>query len=503
MLWDPYLENGRYRNPVLYADYSDPDVVRVGGDYYLTASSFSNAPGLPVLHSRDLVGWRLISHALRRIPGEAYGKPVYGCGVWAPAIRHHNGLFWIFFGMPDEGIFFVTAKDPAGEWSPPVLLAEAKGWIDPCPFWDDDGRAYLVHAFAKSRCGVKSLLRLVEMSPDGSGLVGEGKIIFDGHNTQPTIEGPKLYKRDGYYYILAPAGGVGHGWQTALRSKSIWGSYEEKIVMIRGGASGVNGPHQGGWVDTEAGEDWFLHFQDIGYAGRVTHLQPMRWEDGWPTIGSDPGGEGYGSPVDTWARPALPCCEGFSPACSDDFSGSSLGEQWLWNANPRPEWHTLTKEGLRLNAMPLPPAFGEAANMLLQLFPRPDFTATAQAELSGLSPGGRLSLLILGRSYGALTACRTPEGLSLEYRTGKLGQDCDITIKVADSNALRLVLSVTVDPQGICRFAFGLPGGALHEAGLPFAAERGVWTGAKIGLLCGGSQPGSALITSFVFENLF
>ncbi|HWU12462.1 MAG TPA: family 43 glycosylhydrolase, partial [Caulobacter sp.] len=147
--------DGTYRNPVLAGDYSDPDVVRVGETYYLTASSFTNVPGLPILKSMDLVNWTLIGHALPWItPVAHHATPRRGGGVWAPAIRHHDGKFMIYYPDPDFGIFLVTATDPAGPWSAPVLVDDSKGAIDPAPFWDDDGQGWLVHGWARSRAGI-------------------------------------------------------------------------------------------------------------------------------------------------------------------------------------------------------------------------------------------------------------------------------------------------------------------------------------------------------------
>jgi len=252
-VWVADSGDGTYRNPILYADYSDPDVVRVGEDYYLVASSFNAIPGLPVLHSRDLVNWTIVGHALQRQPPfEVFDKPQHGNGVWAPAIRYHNGEFYIFYPDPDYGIYLVKAKQPMGPWSEPLLIKAAKGWIDPCPFWDDDGKAYLVTAFARSRAGIKSILVISRMSPDGTSLLDNGVMVFDGHDHDPTVEGPKLYKRNGYYYVFAPAGGVESGWQLALRAKNINGPYERKVVLAQGKTS-INGPHQGAWIETPSG----------------------------------------------------------------------------------------------------------------------------------------------------------------------------------------------------------------------------------------------------------
>lgn len=253
--------DGTYRNPIIHADYSDPDVIRVGDDFFMTASSFNAVPGLPILHSKVLVNWTIVNKALPAIhPVEHFRKPRHGGGVWAPSIRFHKGEFFIYWGDPDFGIYLVKAKDPRGEWSKPLLVKEGKGLIDPCPLWDDDGKAYLVHAFAGSRSGIKSVLVVNRMSPDGTRLLDDGVVAFDGHDKHPTVEGPKFHKIGEYYYISAPAGGVATGWQLVLRSKNIYGPYEEKIVLAQG-KTNINGPHQGALVDTPAGEWWFSIFR--------------------------------------------------------------------------------------------------------------------------------------------------------------------------------------------------------------------------------------------------
>ena len=337
-MWLADLGNGNYRNPILYADYSDPDAIRVGEDYFMVASSFSNSPALPILHSKDLVNWKVVNYCLKHIPEFRYNNPLHGCGVWAPSIRYHEGTYYVCFPMPDEGIYMTTTKDPFGEWSEPVNIRPGAGWIDPCPFWDDDGNAYLVAGVAKSRIGYKSVLHIVRMRPDGMGIFGDEVKIFDGNeNDQITIEGPKMYKRNGYYYIFAPAGGVKTGWQTILRSKNPFGPYEYKVVL-RQGDSPVNGPHQGAWVDTITGEDWFLHFQDVYAAGRITHLQPMHWENDWPIIGVNKEGNDYGEPVMQYVKPNIgktaeefkdtdkyPVCE---PDTTDEFDTDKMMLQW-------------------------------------------------------------------------------------------------------------------------------------------------------------------------------
>ena len=281
--WISDLGNGRFRNPVLYADYSDPDIVRVGEDFYMTASSFTYVPGLPILHSKDLVNWEIINYAVKELQ-PIYDKPQHGCGVWAPSIRYHNGKFWIFYGDPDLGIMMTNTDDIYGEWSPLTCVKEAVGIIDTCPLWDDDGKAYIVHGYANSRCGIKSKIAVCEMSKDGTKVISEDTIVFDGTVSHPTLEGPKFYKRNGYYYIMAPAGGVPTGWEVVFRSKNVYGPYEDRIVL-RQGKTDINGPHQGGWVELENGESWFVHFQDLEVYGRVVHIQPVTWINDWPAMG--------------------------------------------------------------------------------------------------------------------------------------------------------------------------------------------------------------------------
>jgi beta-xylosidase len=420
-VWQPDLGNGSYKNPVLNADYSDPDVIRVGNDYYLTSSSFSDIPGLPILHSKDLVNWTIIGHVFDHYPLPGFETPQHGDGVWAPALRYHEGLFYVYFGDPDNGIFMATAKNPAGPWSPLHLVKKSKGWIDTCPFWDDDGQAYLVHAYANSRAGVKDMLDICRMAPDGKSLLDEGKLVVDGRNGKfPTVEGPKLYKRNGYYYILAPAGGVTGGYQMAFRSKNIFGPYEAKKVMAQG-ATPINGPHQGGWVTTQTGQDWFMHFQDRGPYGRVVLLEPMKWVNDWPVIGDDPDGDGTGEPVLTFRKPdvgrAYPPA---APQTSDDFSSPTLGLQWQWPANPQPAFYSLTARPgwLRLNAQPLPAGgknLWDAPNLLLQKLPADRFHVATRIDGSGLAIGERAGLVVMGQDYACAAIEHTATGWQLVY----------------------------------------------------------------------------------------
>lgn len=473
--WTADQGDGTYRNPVLCADYSDPDIVRHGDDFWMTASSFNCTPGLPILHSRDLVNWTLAGHALAKVPGERYDRVQPGCGVWAPAIRFHAGKFWIFFPTPDEGIYVTTASDPRGPWSEPHLLHAGKGLIDPCPLWDDDGQAYLVHAYAGSRAGVKHRLCVCPMAANGSRLLGEGRTVFHEPERQPTIEGPKFLKREGWYYILAPAGGVATGWQTVLRSRNVYGPYEDRVVLHQGHTK-VNGPHQGALVDTPQGEWWFLHFQDAGVYGRVVHLQPVEWRDSWPLMGMLNGGVKAGEPVLQHAKPRLPVAPIAAPATSDEFTSSQLGPQWQWPANPQPNWHSLSDRPgwLRLFAQPHS-QLGHAPNVLLQKWPARQFSVLTSVDVGGGGIGMEAGLAVVGATAAALGLRRTPAGAEVFFRAAR-------ERIVANGAGPTLTLRVVVKDGGECEFSFSQAPGEWTVVPEKFQAQAGIWIGAKVGL---------------------
>jgi beta-xylosidase len=489
-VWEPDLGNGYFKNPVIFADYSDPDVIRVGDDFYLVASSFNCVPGLPVLHSKDLVNWNITGHVFDlQPPFKVFDKPQHGNGCWAPAIRYHKGEFYVYYGDPDFGLYMTKSKDPRGPWEPLLLVKQAKGWIDPCPFWDDDGKAYLVHAFAGSRSGIKSVLVINKMNPEGTQLIDDGVLVFDGHDNHPTIEGPKMYKRNGYYYIFAPAGGVTNGWQTVLRSKNIYGPYEDKIVMDQGTTS-VNGPHQGAWVELASGESWFIHFQDREAYGRIVHLQPLVWKDDWPIIGSDSDGDGRGEPVATYRKPDVgKTFPRLLPQVSDEFEDRVIGLQWQWHANNKPAWAFLFASNgfLRLYCVPLPEDYKnmwDVPNLLMQKFPAPEFTATAKLTFNCSLEGEKCGFIIMGTDYAYL---------SLKKVTGKLELSQSVCLnadkgsreeKTAGINIEKntVYLRVKVSKEAQCDFYYSTDNENYLPIGNTFTAKPGKWIGAKLGI---------------------
>ena len=513
-VWRPDLGNGQYKNPIIDADYSDPDVVRVGDDFYMTASSFCDIPGLPILHSKDLVNWTLIGHAIAEMPeyAQAAPDPSHGNHVWAPAIRYHNGEFYIYYGDPDLGIFMTKTKNPAGPWEPLVHVHKAKGIIDTCPFWDEDGKAYIAHGYAGSRAGVKSIIGMIEMTPDGKQTIGQDRVIYDGHIENETIEGAKMYKRGDWYYIFSPAGGVATGWQEVLRSKNPWGPYEVRNVMDRG-TTDVNGPHQGGWVDTPDGkEDWFVHFQDKGPYGRVVHLQPMKWnDDEWPVIGVDPDGDGRGEPVMKYRKPNVgKTYPKANPAESDEFDSIELGKQWQWKGNPNALWYFCDANASQLRLFSQKTSdsgrlYG-MSNLLLQKFPAQNFTATAKVQFhprkrnGKIDDGERAGLVIAGYNLGALQLVSRNGEIYLSemecLKANKGGKEVEAAgaVKISDGQDVYLRVQVKmVGPKKPTKkedykceavFSYSLDGKKFTTMGKPLNVGVGHWIGSKVGLFC-------------------
>nr|WP_245970398.1 glycoside hydrolase 43 family protein [Pseudochryseolinea flava] len=497
-VWVSDQGNNTYRNPVLHADYSDPDAIRVGEDYYMTASSFDAIPGLPILHSRDLVNWSLIGHALKRQPPfEHFEKTQHGNGVWAPSIRYHNSEFYIYYPDPDFGIYLTKSKNAIGPWSDPVLVEAGKGLIDPCPLWDDDGNNYLVYAYAGSRAGIKSVIAVKKLNAAGDKTVDAGVIVYDGHDLDPTIEGPKFYKRNGYYYIFAPGGGVATGWQTVLRSRNVYGPYERKVVMDQGTTS-VNGPHQGAWVDTPLGENWFLHFQDKGAFGRVVHLQPLKWLNDWPVIGSDVDGDGKGEPVTVYQKPATSRKYAIAaPPESDEFNSHLLGLQWQWQANPKATWAFASSNGfLRLYASRVSDSitnYWEVPHVLLQKFPAEAFKVTTRITFKPnvKIENERTGLIVMGQSYAYVGLKSTKDGVKLVYvkciHAASGASENEIVL--ADLGQHVVYLRVTVSADAKCAFSYSVDNKDYVSIESDFIAEAGRWIGAKVGLFCTRTQP--------------
>lgn len=444
-----------YVNPILPYDYSDPDVIRVGDTYLMTSSSFNNVPGLQILASQDLVHWEIVDAAIPyRLPGYQENDKVLGNFVWAPSIREHNGQLYIFYGDPDRGIYCIRGQLHA--WEEPVLVMPGKGLIDPCPLWDEDGRVWLVHALAGSRAGLKSVLLMAELNADAMSVKAPSRIIFDGHAEHPTCEGPKLYKRNGYYYIMHPAGGVSTGWQVVQRSKNIYGPYEWKITL-RQGQTAINGPHQGGWVETPEGESWFVHFQDVGVAGRIVHLQPVQWINDWPEMGEN------GEPVTEYGKPKKGECAWTNFTCRDEFDKGNLAFDWQWAGGYiDPTWYFCDAANSLLRLYSVEANNELMPNMILQKIPSIAFTATARVRFmpcpnKKMAGAEKAGMIVFGRKVFTLEPTVSGEWTYLR-------------------------LTMNEHQQG--QFYTSLDGRHWTKSGDAFQAEKGYWTGAQMGFFC-------------------
>ena len=529
--WNPNLPGGKYKNPVINADYSDPDVCRVGNDFYMTSSSFACFPGLQILHSTDLVNWKIIGAALTddypvlpefRGTNLDWRKRIqHGNYVWAPSIRHHDGWFYIYWGDPDQGLFMTMTQNPADTWSKPVCVKPGKGMIDCCPLWDEDGKAYLSHGCAGSRAGVKSVLFVAPMSADGTTVTGPSRIVYDGHEDQPTIEGTKFYKRNGYYYIMSPAGGVKYGWQVILRSRNPFGPYEEYVGLAQG-KSKINGPHQGAWIDTPSGEDWFLHFQDKHAYGRVVHLQPAKWVNDWLVIGDDRDGDGCGDPVTQWKKPALKATENVQPREDDEFSATDLGLQWQFEGPYSHYWYfcDANKSKLRLYGIQQPENYTNLADMqntLMQKFPAENFTVTSKLKFipnpGNKNKGEEAGFIIKGLDYAAIKFVTTKEGCFMRFvkckdamKGGKEVVETEMPMTLVEQEKpytqryavddipqprhatqdiyVRAVVKSAGIGNGItssAQFYYSTDGKKFTKIGSPFTVKEGKWIGAKVG----------------------
>lgn len=466
--------DGTYINPVINADFSDPDVIRVGQKYYMVASDF-HFMGMQVLESEDMVNWRYISQIYNKLDEPGWDQNQhYAGGSWAPAIRYHNGLYYVFFCTPDEGLYMSTAKDPHGPWAPLHLVKRVKKWEDPCPFWEDDGedqssdgQAYL----GRSRHGAGPII-VHKMSPDGKQLLDEGITVYEG----PVAEGTKFMKRNGWYYLIIPEGGVGKGWQTVLRAKNIYGPYERKIVLEQGSTK-INGPHQGALVDAPDGSWWFYHFQETPVLGRVVHLQPVRWEADWPLMGSDDDRNGIGEPVHTWQKPIMQTSGDYQLQTDDDFDGPTLGLQWQWNHNPEDNHWTLKerKGWLTLKALPAD-SLKASRNMLTQKVIGYQSESTTLLTIQGDCYAG---LFCSGKEFHGIGLCK--EGVFMESHGKRQlvakGKFVQLWLRISnDCTANRHQFSYSTDGQHYTKIADAFP------------MRSGYWKGIRVGLFCYGNS---------------
>ncbi|MCA1809552.1 MAG: glycoside hydrolase 43 family protein [Kiritimatiellia bacterium] len=508
--------DGTYRNHIVFADYADPDVIRVGDDFYAISSTFHLNPGVTILHSRDLVNWRIIGHAVEDLsklhPDFSFNAMRgYGSGIWAPALRQHDGMFYIHVGGPRIGLIVCKAPAITGPWTVRRMRLHVP-WtdgklIDCCPLWDDDGQAYFAAAEPRRYpqgatvvCEYKMLL--FRMSADGEQLLDGGTLIHGGRTT----EAIKLYKINGYYYILYvehPMDENGRRTQFAARSRNIYGPYERRELIHSHGPARDMCPSQGGLVATAQGTWHFLchGMHDAREApamavGRPLALLPVTWKDDWPIIGEDLDKDGLGEMV--WqARKPVAGTEPQSPRSSDDFDGPDLGAQWQWNHAPRNDcWSLAERAGcLRLRAArPVyPGGFYCACNTITQRLMGDQSRGTALLHTDGMANGQYSGLCLMaepsqligvymenGRKRLRYQYTRRLPGLAAP-ESGRDYSDDFFCLDIRDLEGESIWLRLEHELNS-ARLYFSLDGRTFEPAAEARRFDFHAWRGGRIGL---------------------
>ncbi|WP_091220308.1 glycoside hydrolase family 43 protein [Mucilaginibacter gossypiicola] len=423
--------NGTFTNPLFYDEFSDPDMIRVGNDYYLTGTTMHTMPGLPVLHSKDLVNWEFISYAVNKLDlGPAFrleqGENVYGQGIWAPCFRYHNGKYYIFSNVNHFSTQLFTASSPAGPWTQTSMK---KSFHDLSVLFDDDGKNYIIWGYDE--------VHLAELNDEMTDIKpgSEQVIVPKGSGAG---EGSHFYKINGKYYIT----NTNYDpvcYQVCLRAENPRGPYEVNVMSAkenlgigtgyrldneRGTAPfkvkppvenlvGAIPMHQGGIVQIQSGEWWGWSMMDHNSVGRLLCLSPVTWEKEWPYFGLP--GNLTRSPQ-TWVKPNT----GFDAAPhatfrrSDDFSSKTLQPVWQWNHVPVDDrWSLSERKGyLRLKSLPAVD-FWNARNTLTQRAIGPESVVTIEADLKNLKQGDLAGLALLNMPYAWIAAVKNHDTIEI------------------------------------------------------------------------------------------
>jgi beta-xylosidase len=495
--------DGTFANPILPGDFSDLDAIRSGNDYYAITSTLQYSPGMAVLHSKDLVNWRIVGHvvdALTRIGPELNWDRMNraGRGIWAGSIRYRSGKYWVYFTTPDEGIFMSTATDPAGPWKAVTAVWRTAGWDDPCPFWDDDGKAYLVltHFADEPANGKKYNIHLLELTPDGERLVAQSDRII--HQSRGS-EANKLYKVDGrYFHYFSEVHGEG---RVAMmeRAGSLNGPWEIRQLNHVDRTLDKE-PNQGGLIQLPSGAWYFFSHQGTGdWEGRAAVLLPVTWIEGWPILGRA-GADGIGNMVWLAAKP-IPGGAITSPAVSDEFNANALDPAWEWNYQPRADmWSLRERPGfLRLRAF-APLRTGEfftTGNMLTQRAYRTKRNqVTVKLDLSGMADGEESGIGHYGKTYCTLAVVQSG---------AKRALSCNLNGQRTNGPAIEhptLWLRTTWGFDGISQYSYSLDGSEFHAFGETYPLTWGSYRGDRIAIFTNNPKrsQGCLDVDSFRYE---
>lgn len=467
-----------YNNPIILSDYSDPDVIKYKGSYYMIASSFNHVPGIPVLKSKNLVDWKIIGYVYNKIPFDRFDGVCHGDGAWAPSLRFHNGVFYCLIPFHNEGIFVASCTDiDKCNWCEPWLLYKGDNFEDPCPIWYDN-KCYIVMGFVYSHSKARAELAIFEATSDLSKRLTDYNIIFDGSDIAPIIEGPKLYRKNGYFYIMAPAGFVKTGWQCCLRSKNIYGPYELKVVLVQGDSI-INGPHQGALIDISRNKSAFIHFNDMNEYGRVVNLQPVRWINNWPICGNVKYEYLCGTPVEKHEY-LINKKSNYKIADSDNFK-NGLSLMWQTPANRKDNYFKI-ENGLILNCVndvniPL----NLVPNLLLTKLLYNNFIIKTKFSFN-LENNSETGFVFMGKEYSYICVEKENNQNHILLKKGKFKEEDIILLdELYDKNEIIFNLEFI---NGYYRLGYN-----NKYLDYRFKAYPGMWIGSKYGIYargCGG-----------------
>ena len=466
-----------FTNPLINLDFPDPDIIRVGDDYYMASSTFTTFPGVPIAHSKDLVNWEIIGYTYDSLPSiRSYhieeGKAMYRWGSWAPCIRYNKGKFYIASSTKPEG--------------PYTIKKLGQTLYDPSVLFDEDGRIYA--------CYGSNTIMIAEFDTNLNKLITEPTPVFVG-NCGTNFEGSHIYKRDGWYYICNTARGY-NGMQLCMRSKNIYGPYESRVISTDDMNYADAGLHQGGFIDTKEGETFFFMFQDRDYVGRVPVLQPVIWKDGFPYIGSK-----QGRALTTVKKPNIPIVgksieNNF--VGSDEFNDEKLALKWHWNHLPdNSKWSLTKKKGYLAITASHSPNFMYAQNSLMQRIVGGGSVATTRMDLSDLQVNDVAGLAVANLPYA---------GISIQQNVGSqtllMFENGETVEKAPIQNVKEIYLQIEATPEGTAKFSYSFEGKKYIPLGKEFIMEFTVKTflGNRLAMFCyntGVAKTGTAYFDWF------